>query len=53
MATHASNPLGVLGAGTMGAGIAQAAASAGWFVKLFDIDQSLLDKAHDNILPGI
>ena len=49
MATHASNPLGVLGAGTMGAGIAQAAASAGWFVKLFDIDQSLLDKARDNI----
>ena len=49
MATHASNPLGVIGAGTMGAGIAQAAASAGWFVKLFDIDQSLLDKAHDNI----
>ena len=49
MATHASNPLGVIGAGTMGAGIAQAAASAGWFVKLFDIDQSLLDKAHNNI----
>ncbi len=49
MATHASSPLGILGAGTMGAGIAQAAASAGWFVRLFDIDQSLLDKAHDNI----
>mgnify|MGYP001212724791 CR=1 FL=1 len=49
MATHASNPLGVIGAGTMGAGITQVVASAGWFVKLFDIDQSLLDKAHDSI----
>ena len=49
MATHASNPVGIIGAGTMGAGIAQAAASAGWFVKLFDIDPSLLDKARDNI----
>ena len=49
MATHASSPLGVIGAGTMGAGIAQAAATAGWFVKLFDIDQPLLDKASQRI----
>ena len=49
MATHASNPLGIIGAGTMGAGIAQAAASAGWFVKLFDIEQPLLDNAQQSI----
>ena len=49
MTTHASNPLGIIGAGTMGAGIAQAAASAGWFVRLFDIEQPLLDKATDRI----
>ena len=35
----------VLGAGTMGHGISQAAAFAGYAVRLFDIDQGMLDKA--------
>ena len=34
--SQASNPIGVIGTGTMGAGIAQTAAAAGWKVKLFD-----------------
>jgi len=33
----------------MGAGIAQTAAKAGWPVKLFDINQSLVDQAKENI----
>jgi 3-hydroxybutyryl-CoA dehydrogenase len=49
MSTNAQNPIGVIGAGTMGAGIAQAAAGAGWSVKLFDINQSLVDQAKENI----
>ncbi len=39
----------ILGAGTMGHGIAQIAAMAGYRVALRDIDQSLLDKAMDKI----
>ena len=35
----------VLGSGTMGHGIAQAASFAGYNVQLFDIDQTMLDKA--------
>ncbi len=49
MSTNAQNPIGVIGAGTMGAGIAQAAAGAGWSVNLFDINQSLVDQAKENI----
>ena len=49
MNTNAQNPIGVIGAGTMGTGIAQAAAGAGWLVKLFDINQSLVDQAKDSI----
>ena len=37
--------LGVIGSGTMGNGIAQVAASAGYSVTLFDISQAQLDKA--------
>ena len=37
--------VGVLGAGTMGAGIAQVAAQAGHQVVLVDLNQSVLDKA--------
>lgn len=37
--------LGVLGAGTMGAGIAQIAAQSGLQVVLIDIDQSFVDRA--------
>lgn len=37
--------VGVIGAGTMGSGIAQVAATAGCSVKLFDVHQPALDKA--------
>lgn len=37
--------LGVIGSGTMGAGIAQVAATAGWEVVLLDQQQGALDKA--------
>ncbi|MDX1463356.1 MAG: 3-hydroxyacyl-CoA dehydrogenase NAD-binding domain-containing protein [Marinirhabdus sp.] len=37
--------VGIIGAGTMGSGIAQVAATAGCKVKLFDVDQAALDKA--------
>jgi 3-hydroxybutyryl-CoA dehydrogenase len=41
--------IGVLGAGTMGAGIAQVAAQAGNQVVLVDINQNVLDKSKDNL----
>jgi len=37
--------VGIIGAGTMGSGIAQVAATAGCLVKLFDTHQAALDKA--------
>lgn len=37
--------IGVIGAGTMGSGIAQVAATAGCVVKLFDLNSAALDKA--------
>ena len=49
MTTNATNPIGVIGAGTMGAGIAQAAAAAGWNVRLFDVESSLVNQAKENI----
>ncbi len=49
MSSQASNPIGVVGAGTMGTGIAQVIAAAGWPVRLFDIEQSLVDQAFVNI----
>jgi 3-hydroxybutyryl-CoA dehydrogenase len=36
----AANTVGILGAGTMGAGIAQVAASSGWTVHLLDVDEA-------------
>ncbi len=41
--------VGVVGAGTMGAGIAQTAALAGYGVILYDVSQDLLEKAVDHI----
>jgi 3-hydroxybutyryl-CoA dehydrogenase len=41
----AINKLGVLGAGTMGAGIAQVAAQSGLQVIMTDLDQAFLDRA--------
>ena len=49
MTTNATNPVGIIGSGTMGAGIAQTAAAAGWTVRLFDIEQSLVDLALESI----
>ena len=49
MTNNAQNSIGVIGAGTMGAGIAQAAAGAGWPVVLYDIEQTLVDQASENI----
>ena len=37
--------VGIIGAGTMGSGIAQVASTAGCVVKLFDVHQAALDKA--------
>ena len=37
--------VGIIGAGTMGSGIAQVAATAGCVVKLFDLNQEALDSA--------
>jgi len=37
--------VGIIGAGTMGAGIAQVAAAAGWDVRLLDVDQAIAGKA--------
>jgi 3-hydroxybutyryl-CoA dehydrogenase len=41
--------IGVLGAGTMGAGIAQVAAQQGHLVVLVDVNQEMLDKAEKNL----
>ncbi len=49
MTKHAQNSIGVVGAGTMGVGIAQAAAGAGWPVVLYDIEQTLVDLAKESI----
>lgn len=41
--------VGVLGAGTMGAGIAQVAAQSGHQVELVDLNQTILDKAKSDL----
>jgi 3-hydroxybutyryl-CoA dehydrogenase len=41
--------VGIIGAGVMGAGIAQVCAMAGFEVKLFDLNQEALDKAEASI----
>jgi 3-hydroxybutyryl-CoA dehydrogenase len=50
MSIKAQNPIGIIGAGTMGAGIAQAAANAGWPVKLYDVNQTLVDLAEESLV---
>jgi len=45
--------IGVLGCGTMGAGIAQAALAAGCTVVLYDISAVALDRAHERIGAGL
>src|SRR6185503_14891659 len=43
--TVAVRPVGIVGAGAMGAGIAQVAASRGWPVYLLDVDEPTVAKA--------
>jgi 3-hydroxybutyryl-CoA dehydrogenase len=45
--------IAIAGAGTMGAGIAQVTANAGFKTILFDINQTVLDKAKTNIDKGL
>ena len=45
--TASANTVGILGAGTMGAGIAQVAATAGWSVELTDVDEATVRRAID------
>jgi 3-hydroxybutyryl-CoA dehydrogenase len=45
--------MAILGSGTMGHGIAQAAAFSGYRVRLYDIDESLLEKARETIKGNI
>lgn len=45
--------VGVVGAGTMGAGIAQSLAMAGFQVTLFDVSEHVLDSAEERIQRGL
>ncbi len=45
----AIHSIAVLGAGTMGRGIAQVAAAAGYDTRLFDVEQTVLDAARSRI----
>ncbi|HXG52228.1 MAG TPA: 3-hydroxyacyl-CoA dehydrogenase NAD-binding domain-containing protein [candidate division Zixibacteria bacterium] len=47
--TDKKEKIGVLGAGTMGAGIAQVAAQAGFRTLLYDVSQELVDKGLERI----
>ena len=44
--------IGIIGAGTMGSGIAAASAINGFFTKLYDIDPEAIENAKSNILKG-
>ncbi len=48
-----ANIIGVIGAGTMGSGIAQVAALAGYRVLLYDIERSALDRGLDVICKNL
>jgi len=41
--------LGIIGAGTMGSGIAQIAATAGWEVVLYDVSGEMLEASHEKL----
>lgn len=45
--------IGIVGAGTMGQGIAQICALAGFKTWLFDLDESILDKANGEIVKNL
>ena len=44
-----SSVIGIIGAGTMGAGIAQVAATSGWRVLLMDVDEATVGAAIDGV----
>jgi 3-hydroxybutyryl-CoA dehydrogenase len=48
-----ADTIGVIGAGTMGNGIAQTAAGAGFDVVLCDVDQAFLDRGMQNIAKSL
>ncbi|PSJ22186.1 3-hydroxybutyryl-CoA dehydrogenase [Halomonas sp. ND22Bw] len=47
------SPIGVVGAGTMGQGIAQVLATAGFTVRLFDVAEEALERARAGIDKGL
>jgi 3-hydroxybutyryl-CoA dehydrogenase len=53
MATDGPLPVGIVGAGTMGAGIAQVALAAGHPVQLYDADPAAVDRARTRIADGL
>ena len=53
MATDQVGIVGVVGAGTMGAGIAQLALEAGHEVVLHDVDEAAIDRGHARIREGL
>src|SRR6266508_3196859 len=53
MESDGEMPVGVVGAGTMGAGIAQVALEAGHPVRLYDPDPAALDRARGRIEDGL
>ncbi len=48
--THSSHTVTILGSGTMGAGIAQVAVTAGWDVELSDVNEATVGTAISGIL---
>lgn len=53
MTSQTLKRVGILGSGTMGAGIAQLCLQADYQVRLYDIDQAFLDRAQANIEAGL
>ena len=50
---EAISKVGIVGAGTMGQGIAQVCATAGYSVILYDLDPTITEKAYQRIKKGL